>query len=154
MYDISIKTIQPKHLVGLSHRGRYQDIGATFGRLAEIAGARGIDAVMTGCVGVYYDDPGAVPAEELRSLAAFVVGAPMAVEPPLESAMIEGGHYAVLRFVGPYEGLGDAWAWLYSDGLSKLGRPMREGPAFEDYVNDPMNTKPTDLVTDLYVPLA
>jgi len=66
---------------------------------------------------------------------------------------LPGGSYAVMIHSGPYEGLGKSYQRLYGGWLPKSGYRLREAPAFEEYFNSPMNTKPEDLRTALHLPV-
>lgn len=58
-------------LVGADHKGSYQKIGSVFAKVKEAQQKSRMDSAMF--VGVYFDDPGKIAEENLRSYAAFVV---------------------------------------------------------------------------------
>jgi AraC family transcriptional regulator len=47
-----------------------------------------------------------------------------------------------------------AYQWLFSEWLPTSGRQLRDGLMFEDYLNNPRDVPPTELVTEIYMPLA
>lgn len=58
-------------IIGLDHKGSYQEIGPTFEKASNLFKANGIDSNMF--VGVYFDDPGQVEESKLRSFAGMKV---------------------------------------------------------------------------------
>ena len=59
----------------------------------------------------------------------------------------------MLRHVGPYTGLRQAYDYLYGKWLPESGEEPRDGPPFEIYENTPMDTAPEDLVTLICAPI-
>lgn len=55
--------------------------------------------------------------------------------------------------VGPYDGLGDTWAWLMGEWLPRSGNRVGDGMSYEVHRSTPTNAKPPELLTDIYVPL-
>ncbi|OJU86605.1 MAG: GyrI-like domain-containing protein [Shinella sp. 65-6] len=154
MYDVTIKTIAPKSLVGVAHSGSYMDIGRAFETLTGTLHVRGLMPPQMTMIGVYLDDPGLVPAEKLRSYACMEAPADLPAEAPLERRSLDGGDYAVLRHKGPYADMHLAYRWLYAEWLPQSGRTLRDALMFEHYLNTPQDVAPTELVTEIYMPLA
>lgn len=154
MFDVTLKTIEPIDLIGVPHRGSYMQIGKAFETLFGTLHARGLAKSNMRMIGVYFDDPDIVPADELRSIACVTSGADIAADPPFERRRIDGGEYAVLRHKGPYADMHKAYQWLYGEWLPVSGRQLRDALMFEDYLNNPRDTPPTGLLTDIYMPLA
>lgn len=65
--------------------------------------------------------------------------------------MLAGGTFACLRHVGPYETLGLVHHAMYG-WVQEFGHEA-EGPIWEFYVNDPAETEPEQLITDIALPL-
>ena len=150
--DMTIKTLPAMRLATIPHRGPYQQIGAAFRKLGEIAGPAGLFAKTTGhMMGIYMDDPRTTPADELRSAAAL----PIADDQPLPAGLVEerlaGGRFACFLHAGPYEGLPATWAKAVATFLSS-GSPRRPGPSLEIYLNDPTHVSPADLRTEIAIP--
>ncbi len=49
--------------------------------------------------------------------------------------------------------MGDAYRWLLGVWLPESGREADDAPMFEVYLNDPRQTPPTELLTDIHLPL-
>ena len=153
MFNVNLKTIQDIDVISLKHQGSYLQINQAFGQLGNWLGARNLLDANSRMMGVYYDDPGTVAETDLRSSACFTVNKPFDVEAPFERMTIAGGEYATLLYKGPYAGLYAAYDWFFGTWLPQSGREMRDSPAFEEYLNTPMNTATADLLTEIHMPL-
>lgn len=159
MHDVVIKRIEPAALAVIPHRGSYMEIGRAFETLFGVLGARNLlrpDLYAKGlCMkGLFYSDPTAVPEAELQSAAVIVIpDAAFPVEAPLQRATLRGGDYAVLRHRGPYSDMRPAYDWLYGEWLVQSGREAADAPCFEEYLNNPREVPPTELLTDICLPL-
>lgn len=136
------------HLVGLTHHGTYQGIGAAFDpvfrAIYESTASPGR------CFAIYHDDPSLVPADRLRSFAGVAWSGP--VPAGLEELDISAGGAAELLYTGPYAGLLDAYRRLCREWLPASGCEVA-GAAFEEYLNDPCTTAPESLQMRIRLPL-
>jgi len=153
MYDVTIREIASFRTIGIDHVGSYMEIGKAFEQLFSWLGPRGLFGPETRMIGIYFDDPSSVPESDLRSRACVSVDAAVPVEPPVVAAAVAGGEYAVLRHVGPYADMRAAYDWLYGTWLPGSGREPGEAPAVEFYLNNPRDTAPVDLITEICLPL-
>jgi AraC family transcriptional regulator len=153
MFDVTLKTIEPIELIGVPHTGSYMQISKAFETLFGTLYARGLASPAMRMIGIYFDDPDIVPAERLRSVACVSADETIAAEPPFVRQSLSGGEYAVLRHKGPYADMHKAYQWLYAEWLPVSGRQLRDGLMFEEYLNNPRDTAPTGLLTDIYMPL-
>ncbi len=55
--------------------------------------------------------------------------------------------------LGPYENLCKTYAKLCGQWIPEKGYEMASKPSIEIYQNNPNETKPEDLITDVYAPL-
>lgn len=153
MFSVDIETAPSKRLAALAHRGDYAEGSHAYQKVATIMSIGGHWPQTSGMAGVYYDDPDVTPTEELRSHAG-VLWDGETVPDGLEEVELDGGRYAVLHFKGAYAGLGEAYRYLYGPWLSSTQESLRDAPSYEHYLNDPTNTAPAELLTDIYMPLA
>jgi AraC family transcriptional regulator len=153
MPEIVIREEPSRRVIAAPHRGPYPEIGPAFERLFGALGAAGLAQAAGDLVGIFHDDPATTAPEDLRSHAGVVVDEDVTCPEGLETLRLPGGRHAVLRVTGPYSALPPAYAWLYGEGLAAAGVTPRDGPDFEIYANDPADTPPEDLVTDIHVPL-
>jgi len=152
---VAIRHSDPIDLVARRHEGDYESIGGTFERLNVTAVGRGWVSAETRYFGLYYDDPSATPADDLRSDAAISVPSGTSVDGDVElrSVTIAGGSYAVLLHVGPYAELHRAYTWLYRKWLPASGQEPADQPCVEEYLNNPRLVAPSDLRTEIWLPL-
>ena len=154
MPEVTIKTIDDIELITLPHRGAYNTIGQTFEKLSLKAGTAGLLGPDSRMFAIYYDDPETVAEENLRSAAAFTTT--NAVRPTggaFEPVTITGGRHAVLVHKGPYSDLAKSYQWLFGTWLPDSGEEAGDRPCFETYLNDPGQTAPPDLLTEIHLPL-
>lgn len=152
MFDVTVKTTPEMRLAALLHRGDYAEGSKCYQKVATIISTGGLWPQTGGMAGVYYDDPQTTKPEDLRSHAG-VIWTGGDVPDGLEEVALAGGKYAVLHFKGPYSGLPTAYNHLYGAWLAESQADLRDAPSFELYLNDPSNTAPDDLLTDIYMPL-
>ena len=154
MPEVTIRHIPAARMAVVPHRGSYMEIGKAFETLFGTLGARGLLRPGLCMKGIYYSDPTSVPEAELRSAAGILLpDADFPVAPPLERAELRGGDYAVLRHKGPYTDMRPAYDWLYGEWLVQSGREAADAPCFEDYLNNPREVAPSELLTDICLPL-
>ena len=83
--------------------------------------------------GISYDDPSVTAPEQCRYDACAEVPADFVVTAGALKASIPGGKYAVLRFKGTVQQLGEAWAALLRDWLPSSSLQLDGRPCFEYY---------------------
>lgn len=151
MFDVTVRDEPSRRLAGLPHKGAYDEIGRSFEALGAICESRGLWPRTGATVGVYFDSPDDMPASDLRSFA----GAEFRGDLPegLEEMQLAGGRTAVLTFKGPYSGLAAAYHSLFGNWLPQSGEEPADAPCFEIYLNDPRDTAPGELVTEICLPL-
>ncbi|WP_428646033.1 AraC family transcriptional regulator [Roseibium sp.] len=153
MHDVEIKSLPSEKLAVLRHKGPYMEIGKAFETLLGLLVSRQLIGRAGPAKALYFSDPTQVPEDELQSVAGVVVGEDFPVDAPLEALETRGGDYAVLRYKGPYADMKRAYDWLYGDWLARSGREPADAPCMEIYLNNPRDTAPADLLTDICLPL-
>ncbi len=153
MYPVAIRTEAPMRLAALPHKGAYHDISRAFQKLTAVMASRDLFRTAGRMVGVFYDDPRAVPVADLRSHAAFQITGQADLSDPLEAIALAPGRHAVMTYRGPYAGLPAAYDQLFGVWLPSSGEEPADAPSFEVYLNSPMDTAPEDLLTELHLPL-
>ena len=149
----TIETMPEMLLASVHHIGPYNQISKAFAKLGPLAGRAGLFALPgVMMVGIYYDDPETTPAAELQSDAGLVIPAGTPIPDGLASTTIPAGRYAMTTHRGPYDRLGDTWGQLFA-WIAQQNHRVAHNKSFEIYRNDPTNTAPADLVTDLYAPI-
>jgi AraC family transcriptional regulator len=153
MYEVTIRDLPRTRLVALRHRGPYDKIGGAFQRLVDWAEPRGILRPGANCIGIFYDDPETVAADQLRSDACLPLPAGAFVDGPMHERTIGPARCAIARHKGPYSELPRAYGWLFRTWMPASGFVWDKEPCFEEYLNDPMTVPPTDWLTDIHIPL-
>lgn len=154
MYPFEIRDCAPQRLAALPHKGPYPEIGRAFQQVAAVFTAQNLWGHARGMAGVYYDSPADVPEPDLRSHAGVILVDGVSMPSDLEEVLLPGGRHAVLTLKGPYSGLPAAWDHMYCTDLPQSGETPADSPPFEIYLNDPSDTAPADLITEIHVPLA
>ncbi|QZA77714.1 GyrI-like domain-containing protein [Deefgea tanakiae] len=158
MYSVEIRSISaPIHLAARRHLGPYLNIGEAFS-LLELALPTLPALPDARWFGLYHDDPydvrqGVVGAE-LRSDACVEITEQGALPADLQKVQITAGRYAVIEHRGAYSELEQAYKWLIGVWLPQSGEMPLPVPGIELYLNDPCNTEPKDLRTEVWLALA
>lgn len=146
---------QPRlRVAAVRHVGPYGRIAEAFERLHVLAGSALRADPAPALVAVYHDDPRATPAEALRSDAGLLLPAGAALPPGLAERWLPAGRHACATAVGPYDQLGQRWAWLMGEWLPRSGERFAGGATWERYLSTPATAAREQLVTELWVPLA
>jgi AraC family transcriptional regulator len=152
-FAVEIVKLPAMRYASLSHRGSYMLISRAFERLFAVAGPAGLVTRRSRMIGIYYDDPDAVEADDLRSAACIAVADDATVPPGLDAVNSGGGAFAKLSYKGPYADMRDAYRWLMGVWLPASGHEAADGPMLEEYLNSPADTAPPDLRTDIFLPI-
>lgn len=153
MYEVTLKEVDAFDVVGVAHTGSYMEIGKAFETLYGTLFSRQLFRPDMEMIGIYLDDPELVSTEKLRSIACVSARGQIPVEAPLTPQHLDGGRYAVLRHKGPYADMPKAYQWLYGTWLPQSGREIRDSLMFEKYLNNPREVAPTELLSEIYLPL-
>jgi AraC family transcriptional regulator len=154
--DIRIENWPATRIAYVAAKGAYAKvIPESFKTLSAFAMRQGLwDNAAAKTLCVTHDDPHEVDEAELRSEAAITVAPGFASDDPqVQVRTMPGGKYAVASYVGPYSGLGAAWAEVFSQLTPTNGYTLRAGELFEVYMNDCSKVRPHELRTDIHVPV-
>lgn len=153
-HEVVLREVPRIRLAGLNHRGSYMAIGKAFEQGYVQLAAQDLVTPDSRWIAEYLDDPFAVPERQLCARAGLSVPADRVVAAPLVEFEVGGGPCAVLRHRGPYATMRSAYQWLYGHWLVRSGLETGNAPVFEEYLNNPRDTAPADLLTDIFLPLA
>jgi AraC family transcriptional regulator len=149
---VELRFFPALRLATVAHRGPYNQIGAAFSQLGDIAGRAGLFAYPGAMmIAAYHDDPEATPPAELRSEAAITVPDDVPLPSELGEMRLDAGTYACTTHIGPYAALGDAWTRFLGEALPAQHVIVADGPAYEIYKSDMRTTSPDALETELLV---
>ncbi len=101
--DVIITPQSARRLATVRHVGPHNQIPTAFERIGQLLGAAGPRLQREGSemIAIYWDDPDAVPVEELRSDAAVVVPENFSLPGGLVEQRLKAGPYACTIHVGP-----------------------------------------------------
>jgi AraC family transcriptional regulator len=151
--NVEVENRPALYLASIRHIGSYHRINEAFRRLNDIVTQSGLSNRDTQMIGIYHDDPSSTPEDKLRSDAAITVAPNTKLPSGLSPLLIPAGRYAHAIHHGPYDGLGALWNHLRNEWLPKSGEELGDGMSYEVYRNTPMNAKPNELITDVFLPL-
>jgi AraC family transcriptional regulator len=150
---VRLQSLPKMRVACVRNIGPYEKTGPAWKKLIKVAEKSELIDKTTKFLGLYYDYPGRTPAEKLRCDVCITVQKGTAVPENLTTQYAGGHEYARTVHIGPYESLRDTYKLIFEKGLPKLGRTYSSGPVIEIYKNDPENTPPKELITEVYVPL-
>lgn len=131
---VAVINREPATIAYHRHIGPYGEAIATFWQETyvpwAIASRLGADHAR---YGISYDDPSITPPEQCRYDACAEVTPDFVATGGAIKATVPGGKYAVLRFKGTVEEVGEAWAAILRDWLPSSGLQLDERPCFEYY---------------------
>ncbi|MBZ6078128.1 AraC family transcriptional regulator [Microvirga puerhi] len=153
MLPVTIKDFDGVYLATLPHRGNYQEIGRSFDQIGAWAAARGLFTRPPRMIGIYYDDPESVPEAELRSEAGIEVEPGTPLSDGVTLRHLPPGRVASIVHKGPYAGLEEIYRLLYREWLPQSGEEIGDQPVFEVYLNTPRDVPPSELLTEVTLPL-
>lgn len=151
--DVTVENTEPMRVAFVRHTGPYHEVGQAWGRLCAWAGPRGLLRPDSKMLGLCHDDPEVTPVDKIRYDACVVVGPNVQPEGNIGVQQIAGGDYAKTLHRGPYENLSQTYAALCGQWLPTSGRELRSAPSIEHYLNNPQQTLPDELLTEIYMPL-
>ena len=155
MFDVEIKSFPSLHLAAMAHKGSYMNIGQAFEKLMVRAGPQGWLANGVRMIGIFYDDPAEVNEAELRAKACIILPDDLKIEDDgmVQPLDLPAGRTVCLRFKGPYAEMEGAYRWLFGTWLPQSGEEAADRPCIEEYLNNPRDVAPPDLLTDIHLPL-
>jgi AraC family transcriptional regulator len=147
--------LDDQQIIYLRHTGDYSslDFGGAWTKLWGCVKSQKLFTAGISHICVYYDDPKVTEADKLRTDICLVVHKPAHAEGEIGVRTMSGGKYAVFLYQGTYENLGSVYDTIYGHWLPDSGILLRNAACFEKYLNNPENTAPEKLKTEIYVPV-
>lgn len=153
-----IKEIPARNVIYIRLFGDYKlnDYCGTWVRLFQFIKEQELPMgeVMPLCI--YHDDPKVTPAEKLRTDVCMVMPENATPKGDIGFKQIPAGRYALFLYKGSYEHLQAVYDTIYGKYIPEMECTLRhepDMPSAERYMNDPRNTAPEDLLTEIYVPV-
>lgn len=151
-----IVTLEPQTVLFVRQTGPYSEASAAaFGTLLPFAYRHKLITKNTKMIGISHDSPDITDPDKLRYDACLTLNQPSEPQGEFGVQTIAGGRYALFLHKGPYENFTETYTLIFGRWLAQSGERLRDVPAFECYLNrDPRRTKPENLRTEIYIPLA
>lgn len=151
--NVEVKEVEPMRVAFMRHVGPYDQVGNTWQKFMGFAASHGLFGPTAKMLALVHDDPDVTPPDKLRYDVCMVVGDKFQPKGDVGVQKVSGGTYAVATHQGPYDRLGETYAALMGQWLPAHDHVLAEAPCFEVYLNNPQQTPPEDLRTEVYVPL-
>jgi len=150
-----IVTLSGKQVVYIQTIGKYGDpaTGEAWDKIWKFVKENKLFSWRMESIGICHDDPDITEPEKCRYDACITVKKEIKPEGEVGFKKIPGGKYAVFKFKGPYDQFNSVYKTIYREWLPGSGFELRNVPGFEKYLNNPNNTKPEKLLTEIYIPI-
>ncbi len=172
-----IVELEAKQAIYLSLTGAYQslDFGGAWKRLWQFVKENKLFSAGIEHIAIYWDNPNVTEESKLRTDICLVLPKKAEAKGDIGVKTIGGGKYAKFRYIGPYENLNAVYDAIYGKWLPEnggcscpdcctphsqgcppecdCGCILRDAPSFEKYLNNPDNTLPEKLKTEIYIPI-
>jgi len=152
-FAVCVENLPEQCCAGVTHVGAYMQIDRAMGQLFSALAAQNLLTQSQPMLAAFFDDPDLVDVGALRSVALAPIPQATPLEEPLVETRLRGGLYARLRYKGPYSDMRGAYRWLMGAWLPRSGFEPDHAPIFESYLNSPKDVVPSELLTDIHLPL-
>ena len=139
--------------LAVRHTGPYSECGPAWRKLFGWVMPRRIPVRLDQpTFGLVYDDPEITAPAQCRFDACVVLASealPSGLPDGFLLRTIPGGTYAQALHRGPYDTILDTYVALLGEWLPRRGVELPDEPVVEAYLNNPLQTKPEDLRTEV-----
>ena len=147
----TIKEVKPFAYCCIVHKGPLAEISAVIGQLMQAVQAQNLFPLFRGSmIGVYYNSPADTKPGELLWEVGFPLAEGAKPQAPLELKEWKYPTVATAVHKGPYAKAGETIQRLM-DWAKAKGYAIA-GPTLERYLNNPMQVKPEELRTEIWIP--
>ncbi len=148
----SLKQDKPFTYCCLAYKGPIADIEKVIGQFIQAMQAQSLFPSIRGTmIGIYYNSPADTKPADLEWEVGFPVAEGTKALPPLAVKTWKYMSGAVAVHKGAYAKAGDTiqklMTWIGEKGF------VVAGPTLERYLNNPMQVKPEDLLTEIWIPV-
>ena len=107
--------------------------------------------VMPYCI--FHDDPKVTPIEKLRTDVCMVMPAAATPKGNIGFKQLPAGRYAIFLYKGSYEHLQSVYDTIYGKYIPEMECTFRDEASAVGYLNNPADTAPDELLTEIYIPI-
>ena len=150
-----IREVPARNVIYIRLFGDYKmnDYGGTWMRLFQFIKEEKLPMGDMAPYCMYHDDPKVTPADKLRTDVCMVMPVTVTPKGDVGFKQLPAGRYAVFTYKGSYEYLQSVYDTIYGKFIPEMECTMRDESSAERYLNDPCNTKPEDLLTEIFIPV-
>lgn len=149
--EIQIKDKAPFTYAYLECSGSWQQIPVKIGEFIGEFFKQGLTPAGE-LFGMYFNSLDEVSEADLKWYVGFAIPDKSEVKEPLKKGEYKFSKIAHYVYTGPYDKVGDTYMMIFKQIAEKGYVPA--GPVMENYLNDPSNTKPEELRTEIIIPVA
>lgn len=150
---VETSDLGPYHVATIRHIGPYTNAGRIFDELWKWVVANDLVTDDTIVIGLSYDDPAMIPAEQLRYDACVTVPQGTTGTDRIVVRTLPLQRYAHTIHVGSYEGLGAAFGRMFDEWLHGSGAHALPLPCIEIYLDDMAKIPMEQLRTLIGIPV-
>ena len=150
-----IKSIPARNVIYIRLSGDYKlnDYGGTWGRLWQFIKEQKLPMGDFSPLCIYHDDPKVTPPEKLRTDVCMVLPSFATAKGDIGFKQLAAGRYAIFLYKGPYEHLQAVYDTIYGKYIPEMECSLRDESSAERYLNNPADTAPEELLTEIYIPV-
>lgn len=152
-----IRIIEPIHVITrpvVSTTNSTEPYRKAWSELENYASEKAIGSTESLAIGLNLDDTDSDNPFKLKFYACLSTQKPAEPNELFGSKVLEGGMYAVFTLKDSYEKLSDLYKLIYFKWLPTSGLKLRKGLSFEKYLNNPLEVKKEEVLTELFLPIA
>ncbi len=154
-FEPIIKVIPNKKVAFIRVFGNYEKekIGKAWTTLFQFGKENSLLNKQTELYGISYDNPEISDNENYEYNACISIE--NNIDPNCEIGMkeIKGGKFAVFAFKGEYSNFNLIYQLIFKEWLFKSNYELRNAELFDRYLNSLIDTQPSDLTTEIYLPI-
>ena len=152
---VEVKELPAYRVAYVSSRNGYEGeaIHEAYETLMRWAGPRGILGPGTQVIGASYDNPEITEAAKCRYDACVTIGEGVKVEGPVSEKRFQGGMYAVHRWRGRPQDVGEVFGRFMAEWFPSSGYQPGDAPCLELYHGDPDSDPKGEVHADICIPV-
>ena len=154
-FEPVIKTIPSKKVAYIRVFGKYEKekIGKAWDILFQFGKENNLLNKYTELYGISYDDPEMSDNKNYEYNACISIERNIKPNGKIGMKEIKGGKFAVFAFKGEYSNFNLIYQLIFKEWLFKSNYELRNAEIFDKYLNTLINVEPSDLTTEIYLPI-
>ena len=150
-----IKTIPNKKVAFVRVFSNYEKekIGKAWNKLFQFANENNLLNKQTELYGISYDNPEISDNKNYEYNACISIEKNIKPNGEIGIKEIKGGKFAVFAFKGEYSNFNLIYQLIFKEWLFKSKYELRNVELFDKYLNSLIDTEPSELLTEIYLPI-